>query len=149
MTVKVEGLEELKASMAELAKRYGVETVRAAQAGGKLVAAEAERSIMAQSAGEWVRRYRESEGGQSVGYDHLASAPGDAPNTDTSRLVNSIKMETTRSEVFVGSTVPYAQWLEFGTSRMAARPWLVPALEAKRRDIERLFREAAKPEGKL
>jgi HK97 gp10 family phage protein len=35
-------------------------------------------------------------------------------------------------EVVVGPTTEYAAFLEFGTVRMAARPYMTPALEAER-----------------
>lgn len=39
----------------------------------------------------------------------------------------------------VGTNVRYAPFLELGTSRMAARPFLVPALRRERRVIARLL----------
>lgn len=139
MTVRVEGKAELQANLARLAKRYGDSTAKAALAGAQLVRSTAIKSIQSQSVGDTVTRYRE---GASEGYDHVSSAPGDPPNTDTGRLVSSIFVEVRPDEVFVGSSLPYAAHLEFGTRRMDARPWLVPALESRRRDIDRLFQKA-------
>ena len=139
MTIKVEGQAELKANLDRLARRYGENTAKAAFAGAQLVRSTAIRSIQSQSVGETVRRYRE---GSSEGYDHVASVAGDPPNTDNGDLVRSIQIEVKPNEVFVGSSLPYAAHLEFGTRRMAARPWLVPALESRSREINRLFRNA-------
>lgn len=57
---------------------------------------------------------------------------------DTGNLKNSIQtmMESDVSAV-VGTPVHYAIYVEFGTSRMAARPYLLPALErAKKPFVE-------------
>lgn len=65
---------------------------------------------------------------------HRASAPGEAPASDTGRLVNSISgnYEATETSAVVkagGGIVKYARMLEFGTSKMGARPFLFPSLE--------------------
>ena len=64
---------------------------------------------------------------------HTASAPGQAPATDTGRLASSVdfKREGPMSAT-VGSQVAYAAMLEFGTSRIDPRPAWVPATEAMR-----------------
>lgn len=63
---------------------------------------------------------------------HIASAPGDAPNTDSGRLVDSIAVEKIRTSVYaVGTSVEYGKYLEFGTRQMAARPWLRRAMNKK------------------
>lgn len=53
---------------------------------------------------------------------------------DTGRLRNSITHQVGETEskepcVYVGTNVEYAPFIEFGTSRMAARPYLKPAIE--------------------
>ena len=62
---------------------------------------------------------------------HTASAPGDAPNTDTGNLVSKIATENPRKGLsYVGTSVEYGKHLEFSTRRrMAARPWLRPAMD--------------------
>lgn len=42
----------------------------------------------------------------------------------------------------VGSPVHYAGYVEFGTSRMAAQPYLRPATEAALRDADLLFEQS-------
>lgn len=61
------------------------------------------------------------------GQPHQASAPGQAPATDTGRLVGSIAFEKTRGGWAAGTSLDYGKHLELGTLHMAARPWLVPA----------------------
>lgn len=61
---------------------------------------------------------------------HRASAPGQAPATDTGTLVSSIYNEDRgRNAKAIGSRLPYAFYLEFGTFKMDARPSWVPAVE--------------------
>jgi len=93
----------------------------------ELVAAEAVASI---SAG-WIS-----------GPDHVPSNPGEPPNADTGRLHGAIDV-VRRGELTadVVSAAPYAD-LEFGTARAAARPYLRPATEKKRRDAVALIVQA-------
>ena len=61
---------------------------------------------------------------------HRASAPGQAPATDNGTLVISIYNEDRgRNAKAIGSRLPYAFYLEFGTFKMDARPSWVPAVE--------------------
>jgi HK97 gp10 family phage protein len=85
-------------------------------------------------------------GGKANG--HLPSQPGSPPAVDTGRLRASITHriegggweKTTRG--YVGTNVIYGRYLEFGTSRMAARPWLIPALERHRKEIALMLKNA-------
>jgi phage gpG-like protein len=64
-----------------------------------------------------------------------ASAPGEFPMSDTGRLASNVDMilaTPAKMQAKVGTNIIYGAYLEFGTSRMAARPWL-----------ERSFRKAA------
>jgi HK97 gp10 family phage protein len=67
---------------------------------------------------------------------HQASAPGEAPATDTSALVNSAytkKIADADYETgFTAKETDYARHLEFGTAKMEPRPYLRPAVEAVR-----------------
>lgn len=64
------------------------------------------------------------------------SQPGSGPAVRTGRLRGSItwRLGEDLNGVYadVGSNVFYAPFVELGTSRMAPRPFLVPALEAGR-----------------
>lgn len=73
---------------------------------------------------------------------HQASAPGEAPATDTGLLIQNIVSGARGLIGGVEARVEYAAWLEFGTRRMAARPFLIPAAEAQRSRIDGLIRSA-------
>lgn len=47
---------------------------------------------------------------------------------DTGRLMNSIKWSKEMNKYYVTAYVSYGIYLELGTSKMEARPFLVPAL---------------------
>ena len=129
------GLKQLERTLAELTKDVEAETKSGLIAAGKLVEGEAKKQIAELSEGDEVIRSRNGGGT----YTHIASKAGDAPNTDTGRLIGSIQTELSGKSVFVGTNVEYAPALEFGTTSMAARPFLRPALEAKRGDIKKVL----------
>lgn len=68
--------------------------------------------------------------------NHRASAPGQAPATDTGRLASSIVADITGLTAEVSADVQYAAPLEFGTVNMEPRPFLEPALESERSKFE-------------
>lgn len=75
--------------------------------------------------------------------EHQASAPGEAPATDTGTLVSSIYYEQDNPlEATVGSRLAYAYALEFGTLRMEPRPSWIPATEANRPNLEKFIETA-------
>ena len=58
------------------------------------------------------------------------SAPGEFPGVDTGKLRNSIRAEKEATLRWVVTTdTEYAAHLEFGTSRMAPRPFMSPTLD--------------------
>lgn len=97
-------------------------------AGGDLIRTEAQISITA---------------GAQSGSGHVPSLPGQPPNNDTGILANNI--ETVAKApllVEVSSNAAYSAPLEFGTSRMAARPFMAPARDAKRKEVVALVERA-------
>lgn len=77
------------------------------------------------------------------GVTHRASAPGQYPASDTGRLASSVRMEMPQPGNLtgrVGTAVNYGPHLEFGTSRMAARPWLMPSFERAKIGVEKDLR---------
>lgn len=73
--------------------------------------------------------------------EHTASTEGNPPNTDTGFLVNNIHavVDQTGFGASVESRADYSEALEFGTSKMGARPFLQPALEENRAKIIAMF----------
>ncbi|MAO21646.1 MAG: hypothetical protein CMJ25_12920 [Phycisphaerae bacterium] len=77
---------------------------------------------------------------------HTASASGQPPATDSGFLGQNItmKVDVKSNGTVVGqiiSAAPYSKALEFGTTKMDARPFMQPALEKNRRKIEGLFKK--------
>lgn len=124
--VKVSGANETAAHLKrisgpEMARQVGA----VLYAAGDLIAVEAARSI--------------TEGAVS-GKGHVPSAPGSPPNADTHLLDRSIEtIQVEPLKVNVSANAPYAVPLEFGTSRMAARPFMAPALQRKRAEVVNLI----------
>jgi len=81
----------------------------------------AQASMSGHKSGQVYERY---------GRAHQASAPGEAPAIDTGYLQNSIAVEMLSDlQAIVFTNALYAEYLEFGTARMAPRPYMVPAAE--------------------
>lgn len=75
--------------------------------------------------------------------DIEAHAKARAP-VDTGLLRNSITaVEVTPDSWLITSPVRYSQFVEFGTSRMAAQPYMLPAVEAVRPILEAGLRRLA------
>lgn len=72
---------------------------------------------------------------------HTASTAGNPPNTDTGYLAGNIHVviDGDKHGASVESRADYSEALEFGTSKMAARPFMQPALEENRRNIIRMY----------
>ena len=79
---------------------------------------------------------------QGVTYgNHTASTAGNPPNSDTGYLASNIFVVIDQNKMgsSVESRADYSEALEFGTSKMAARPFMQPALEENRRKIIQMF----------
>lgn len=92
---------------------------------------------------------------------HQASAPGETPAIDTGRLMSSISYDVTNGrsgggsskdprvearpfqwplmELAVGTKTDYAPELELGSKRIAARPFLRPALDRAQGVLKKEF----------
>lgn len=90
-----------------------------------------------------------ASGKQNLSLTHRASAPGEAPATDTGGLVSSIYFkQETKLSAEIGSRLPYAYWLEFGTKKIKPRPSWRPAVEKNtplfQKLVDAAIRRAAK-----
>lgn len=72
------------------------------------------------------------------GVRRRASAPGEAPANQTGRLVGSLRTTYQDGGLtgIVSASTKYAFFLEFGTRKMAARPFMRPALANMRKTVE-------------
>lgn len=130
----IQNLDRLEKKLAMLRKLMEDKMMVAIESGANTIRNNATRLIQAQSPGEPYVRYK--NGRRRTG---VASQAGSPPNTDTGNLVRSITVERYgKFEVTVGSreSAPYGKYLEYGTSRMAARPWLMPAFNLSKATIK-------------
>lgn len=129
MSLTPEQFQAILRNMPQLARR----AIRPALfAAGQKIAVEAQISI--------------TDGAVS-GANHAPSAPGAAPNNDTGVLANNIETaETGDLKVEVSSNAPYSAALEFGTSKIAARPFMAPAAQKKTQEANDLVRRALEAE---
>jgi HK97 gp10 family phage protein len=122
-TITLEGGKELAAALRNASKDMVAAVEEAVTATGLELRGDVVKRI--QRGPKTGRTY------QRRGVTHTASAPGQAPATDTGRLANSITFEQVGPvSVTVGSALIYAAYLEYGTTRMAPRPVWRPAVEA-------------------
>lgn len=74
---------------------------------------------------------------------YTASAPGEAPAQATAALRQSIQGEVKKegSDIIgrVGTPLKYGKMLEFGTHRMAARPWLKKSFDGSEAKVREIF----------
>lgn len=75
---------------------------------------------------------------------HQSSAPGEFPKSDTGQLVASLyfRVAADKLSAFFGTKLNYGTYLEYGTSRMRARPWLRPTLKANEQSIAGRIKQA-------
>jgi len=139
--VKIKILNK-KAFFDKLNKRLGIVPVQNAQRAcfkaANLVKNEAQKSILqGAKTGPVVTRYNPK---RSI----AISAPGEPPASDTGFLASNITSEVRTvqgNRVFgiVRSTAPYRAYLEYGTTKMAARSILQRALDKNAKKIKRIF----------
>lgn len=133
--VQFAGLNNFTKAIGQFEKAAEESAKKRATLAAFMVQGFAQKSIQRVSVGE--QGTRTSRGfKRSV----TVSKPGDAPNTDTGRLVSSIRVKFSKAEraAFVFTKLDYAFWLEFGTSEMMARPFLKPALNAYIKKMNRI-----------
>jgi HK97 gp10 family phage protein len=109
---------------------------RGVVAGTELVISEATRMIT--SGPKTGRIYRRR------GVSHQASAPGEAPASDTGRLVQSGRAEYDQPNLtgYATWSTRYAPYLEYGTENMEPRPFARPALNNMRDAIRDAIQSA-------
>lgn len=119
-----ENMASLKAKTKKLREQLPRAVMDALESGANTIRNAAIIEIQAAAHGETYTRYAPKRTG-------TASAPGDAPHTDTGNLVNNIQVQRETNLVKVGimgDGAIYGKYLEYGTNRITKRPWLAPAL---------------------
>ena len=136
MTFKFSGVEEATKALEKVKEDLDKDMKEILLGGGQLIRGEAVRSIQQGSkSGKTYKRYNPTR-------THKASAPGEAPASDTGFLVSNIRVKEQKDIVVVSSEASYSKFLEFGTSKMLARPFLFPAFEKSKPKIaEVIFRK--------
>ena len=126
---KVTGADKVRQRLQRMAASRTL-TDRALYAAGQLIEIEAEIGITR---------------GSVSGKAHVASRPGEYPNADTRLLDTSIETVVVGpNRVDVVSNAPYSAFLEFGTSRAEARPFMAPSARSKKSEAIELIRKAVK-----
>lgn len=76
--------------------------------------------------------------GAVSGKGHVASRPGEPPNNNSGVLAGNIETTNPRPGlVVVESKEPYGNYLEYGTRKMAARPFMKPARDKMEKPVQR------------
>ena len=139
ITFEVDGLGELLKRFDKVPKDMAKEIRKAVNQSALMVKADAIRSVRRHSAGRTYRKGTKT---------HVASRPGDAPNTDTGNLIRNIRVSTTKGNMFKGysaeikAVTPYALRLEYGKGNVKARPFMQPALDKNKPKIRKLIIKA-------
>ncbi len=127
-----ENMDKLQSKLNKMVSNSSPILLDALESAANTVRNAAVKSIAARASGAPYTRYNPKRTG-------TASAPGDPPHTDTGNLVNNIQVQRFDKSVDVGimgDKAKYGKYLEFGTSNMAARPWLRPAFENSKETIK-------------
>lgn len=128
-TIKIKGLEPTLKNLRLLQNGLDKELTNVLRGGGQLIRGEAIRSIQTgPKSGRTYEKYNPRR-------THKASAPGQAPASDTGNLVSQIMSVADGKNTLVESRAEYSKFLEFGTSKMLPRPFLFPASEKSTKKI--------------
>jgi HK97 gp10 family phage protein len=139
--LQIEGLDRVKAEIKRIGKEAEQGVANAVKATALEVISDVKKRI--QRGPKTGRTYTRGN------ITHTASAPGQAPATDTGVLASSVYFtQSSKLSAVVGSRLAYASYLEFGTTRIKPRPSWTPAVEAAapklQKRIEDAIRKAAK-----
>ena len=63
---------------------------------------------------------------------------------DTGNLRNSITHDADQTTAYIGTNVEYAAYVELGTSKSKAQPYLQPAVQDHRDEYKKIFEQTMK-----
>jgi len=134
MSIKIEGLKEVQKKLKSLPGNVQRRVVRGAtRAGANIVKKEAQRNVPVRQDGKLKRAGKsKAKGYRYPGY--LKKNIGLIRNKRVPKNVFSFLVKTLKFAY-------YGAFLEFGTSKMSAKPWLRPAYESKRYFAVKRIRE--------
>ena len=130
INLKVKNIKKVLSQLNRLQKDMEVPFQEIVKGGGQLIRGEAIKSIQTGSkSGVMYQMYNPRR-------EHRASAPGEAPASDTGNLVSKIIVNQISQDITsVESNADYSAYLEYGTSKMEARPFMLPAFEKSKKPI--------------
>ena len=135
INVQVRGVEEVQNAIRAFGAEIADQVSKAVEATALEALTDVRKAI--QGPPKTGREYPRGVNGDKV---HRASAPGQAPATDTGALVSSTYIRRVDSFIqAIGSRLDYAFYLEFGTLRMEPRPSWMPAAEKNAPRLEKRF----------
>ena len=140
VTLTVKNLKKVMSQLKQLNKQLEPDFQEIVKGGGQLIRGEAVKSIQQGSkSGIVYEKYNPRR-------THRASAPGESPASDTGNLVSKIIVkQQSKDKVNVESNANYSAFLEYGTSKMQPRPFMLPAFEKSKKPIvEATFKRVVK-----
>jgi len=140
VTLKVKNLKKVMGQLSKLNKQLEPDFQEIVKGGAQLIRGEAVKSIQSGAkSGIVYEKYNPRR-------THRASAPGEAPASDTGNLVSKIIVKQKSKNITnVESNANYSAFLEYGTSKMEPRPFMLPAFEKSKKPItEATFKRVVK-----
>tara|TARA_R100000734_G_C3238672_1_gene44106 strand:- start:114 stop:563 length:450 start_codon:yes stop_codon:yes gene_type:complete len=128
--IRVKNLKQAMAKLKNLEKDLEPDFQEVVKGGAQKIREEAVKSIQTGAkSGIVYEKYNPRR-------THRASAPGEAPASDTGNLVSKIIVrQDGPDKANVESNAHYSAFLEYGTSKMEPRPFLFPAFEKSQKPI--------------
>ena len=128
--INVKNLDKVLGQLKKLNKQLEPDFQEVVKGGGQLIRGEAVKSIQSGAkSGIVYEKYNPRR-------THRASAPGQAPASDTGNLVSKITIrQDGKDKTNVESNADYSAFLEYGTSKMEPRPFMLPAFEKSKKPI--------------
>ena len=126
----VKNLKKVLSQLNKLEKDMEIPFQEIVKGGGQFIRGEAIKSIQAGAkSGIVYEKYNPRR-------SHRASAPSQAPASDTGNLVSKIIVKQKSKNITnVESNADYSAFLEYGTSKMEPRPFMLPAFEKSKKPI--------------
>jgi len=139
INITVKNLKKAMAQLQNLSKDIEPDFQEVVKGGAQVIRGEAIKSIQTGAkSGIVYEKYNPRR-------THRASAPGQAPASDTGNLVSKIRVkQKDKNTTQVESGADYSAFLEYGTSKMLPRPFLFPAFEKSRGKIAKAVFERVK-----